>query len=115
MFTKAQKDTWLARLRDPKAVQYRGGYTDIAYVGPDDDDMPRCCIAHAAYAVAGSTSTYRDFPLWQNLEKVPYPKPIPKNRGKISFKDYLVHLNDVEKLTLPEIANKIEKYLPTKD
>lgn len=105
MLTKAEKQRWLNRLRDPNSRQYRGGGMKYEHVQNATGNESMCCLVHGEFAVTGK-SKRRDetgATYWSWCEKHAIPT------------DILIDMNDKERKTLPEIADWIEANIPTSD
>lgn len=101
-FTQENKDKWLARLRDPNSKQCRGygylqeGQATYVLVRPD---QAMCCLVHCEFALTGQSTinSYMEF-------------AFALFGG--SLRNKLIELNDYQILTLPQIADWIEKNIP---
>ena len=103
-FTQENKDKWLARLRDPSSKQHIGsGYNLLVSSDgmplPLDNNQPMCCLVHLKVALTGTSAhaTYHDF---------------ADNLFGSDMRQLLIDKNDYEKLSLPQIADWIEKNIP---
>ena len=104
-FTQENKDKWLARLRDPNSKQCIGsGYgarynDDVDTPLPLGSNQPMCCLVHLEVALTG-TSSHASYHGFAN-------ELIGDDVSKL-----LIAKNDCEKLSLPQIADWIEKNIP---
>lgn len=101
-FTQENKDKCLARLRDPNSKQCRGyGYLregQATYL-PVRPDQAMCCLVHCEFALTGQSTinSYNGF---------------TSALFGDSHRQALIELNDYRGLTLPQIADWIEKNIP---